>query len=90
MSPKNREGRDLEFYKGTIRQLNAENKRLKRRIRQLEREQLFVEYEPKEDVDNVMKSVYDCPKCNRGNFRAFEMSGRSFLVCSYCKDRIKV
>lgn len=88
---KPKEGRENEYYKGIIRQQRAEIIRLKRRIRELEKESLFAGY----DQDDIfeppeIQDIKDCPKCNQGNYTHFEINGRKFLICNNCRDRIKV
>jgi hypothetical protein len=87
---KQREGRETEYYKGIIRHLKAQNKRLKRQIRELEKETLYITEEDAEVLtDPGWRPSYDCTKCNQGNLEKFEINGRSFLICNNCKDRKK-
>jgi ribosomal protein S27AE len=87
---KQREGREAEFFKGIIRQQKAEIKRLKRRIRELEKDSLYLTQEESEDLIEEITERKDCPKCNEGNFTTFEFNNRAFLVCDKCKFRVKV
>ncbi len=86
---KPKEGRENEYFKGIIRQQRAEIIRLKRKIRDLEKQTMLTEYESEELIEDLEEQK-DCPKCGQGNFRAFEINNRSFLVCERCKYRVKV
>ena len=86
-----KEGRENEYYKGIIRQQRAEIIRLKRRIRELEKESLFAGYGDQDDLfEPEPLEIKNCPKCQQGSYSTFEFNGRKFLICNYCKDRIKV
>jgi hypothetical protein len=86
---KPKEGRENEYYKGIIRQQRAEIIRLKRKIRELEKESLFAGYE--ENVfDPILPDIKDCAVCGQGNYTHFEINGRKFLICNNCRYRIKV
>jgi hypothetical protein len=87
---KPKEGRENEYYKGIIRQQRAEIIRLKRRIRELEKESLFAGYEDQDDSFEPAPDIKDCLKCNQGNLTHFEINGRKFLICNNCRNRIKV
>ena len=89
---KPREGRENEYYKGIIRQQRAEIIRLKKRIRELEKESLFAGYDDeREDIfDPILPDVKDCTACGQGNYTHFEINGRKFLICNNCRYRVKV
>jgi hypothetical protein len=83
-----REGRETEFFKGIIRSQKAEIKRLKRQLRDLQKNSLLVEPEEVEEFEDVPNKII-CPKCREGEFRLFEFNGRSFLICNDCAHRVK-
>jgi hypothetical protein len=88
---KPKEGRENEYYKGIIRQQRAEIIRLKRRIRELEKESLFAGYDDQDDFfEPAPEVINNCPKCQQGYYTHFEINGRKFLICSNCRDRVKV
>jgi len=88
---KSKESREEEFYRGQIRQLKAENKSLKRRIKELEkRKHLYNE----RDLDEVSEfqeelKLESCPDCTRGTLREVLILDRMFKVCDVCKYRTK-
>lgn len=87
---KPREGRENEYYKGIIRQQRAEIIRLKKRIRELEKESLFAQYDQDDVFEPIEQDIKECPICNQGNYTHFEINGRKFLICNNCRHRIKV
>lgn len=87
---KPREGRENEYYKGIIRQQRAEIIRLKKRIRELEKESLFAQYDQDDVFEPIEQDIKECPICNQGNYTHFEINGRKFLICNNCRHRVKV
>jgi len=93
---KPKEGRENEYYKGIIRQQRAEIIRLKRRIRELEKESLFVGYDDQDDIFELVpeKITNMCPNCFNKDSKAIPLEevnvvGRRFFRCNICNFRTK-
>lgn len=86
---KQREGRESEYYKGIIRQQRAEIKRLKRKIRELEKYSILQEPEEYEtEIEPVVENFVMCPKCNIP-LEEVKVVGRRFFRCNICGYRTK-
>lgn len=87
---KSRNHKEVEDYLGIIRQQKAEIKRLKRRIRALERESLLIENETDEEIVEFQESGKRCAKCNRvGTTETISVLNRMFDRCNNCGQRTK-
>lgn len=87
---KSREGRDVEYYLGQIRELKAENRNLKKRLKQLERrEHHYEEQELKEIIEDTIISKQRCPECAKGVLEEKTVVGRFWVECSLCNYRSK-
>lgn len=91
---RSKESKPEEFFLGQIRELKAENKALRRRIRQLEKREHQYE-ETDEEIPNLPvgeqnnKQLY-CASCGKGKLEILEVLGRVFSTCSICGDRKKL
>lgn len=90
---RSREGKDDEYYKGIIRQQRAEIKRLKRLIRQHEKEIMLIHYgegqSDAEDLFEVKETTRNCPDCKIGLIEEVVVVGRHFQRCLNCAYRTK-
>lgn len=76
-----------EYLRGIIRQQRAEIKRLKRQLKQHEREKLT--NAPQEIDDEPIPDKPDCPDCGKGFLSEFIFAGRLIKTCSICPYRSK-
>lgn len=85
-----REGKDSEFYQGQIRQLKAENRALKKQLKQLQkREHLVEEQELGQIIEEIIKKER-CSDCGKGFLQEKEVLGRWWQECDLCNWRSKV
>lgn len=90
--PKQREKSPDQWYKSRIRELEAENRSLKKLIKQYEK------YEKNDNAEEIVKDNEDtfpkkpskCVSCGKGNMKEFEIMGRVFATCSTCGERKKL
>lgn len=86
---KSKEGREDEYYKGIIREQRSEIKRLKRKIRELEKENLLYEHDDEESIEREEKTK-TCPKENcQGSLEYKTAVGRMWYGCTHCDYRTK-
>lgn len=81
---------ESEHYRGQIRKLESENRQLKRRLKQLEKQSHF--YEDLVDaVAEEIKIVEDkCKACGEGVLKFVDLKYAKFMVCDKCKKREKI
>lgn len=93
---KSREGRPIEFYLSQIRELEAENKSLRRRLKNLEKkEHIFDDNKDNEEptelpIGEQNNKQLRCTSCGKGSLEIFEVMGRVFSTCPICGNRVKL
>lgn len=94
---KSPEGRDKEYYLGEIRKLKAENRNLKKRIRQLEKsEALYDNFIEESEIPDLPignsneKLPNPCLSCGKGFMIEKNIIGRTYEECAICGDRTPV
>lgn len=95
--PKKRAKSSEEYYKGIIRELEKENKSLKRRVKELERKEHFYDDAQDEEISTdtedthptFFKPTRTCPDCGKGKLKEFELIGRHYEECQICEYRRK-
>lgn len=90
---KPKEGKENEFYLGQIRELKAENRNLKKRIRELEKREHFYDDKDLEDIiDEVIIKKEQCPECFRCTLEDKLVINRHWKQCSICgwRDKAKI
>lgn len=99
--PKNKERSETEYYKSLIRELQKENKQLKRQLTHHEKrkhrhdevindyEELLTQYVPIEETSSKRKSK--CSECGKGDLEEFEILNKVYGTCNSCglRKRIK-
>jgi len=91
--PKRKDKSPEEFYKGQIRELTAENKSLKKQLKQLEkRERLGQDEEIATDTEDTFPEVKyrrrcDSTSCGKGVYDEYEILGKIIGTCNVCGDR---
>jgi len=86
---KNSEGSELEYYRGRVRKLEKENRRLKRRVTALDKKAHFYE----DIVDDVAEDIEikdRCPSCKKGNKIILDLKYIRFETCDSCDYRLKL
>jgi predicted RNase H-like nuclease (RuvC/YqgF family) len=79
--PKKRAKSSDEYYRGLIRELEKENKSLKRRVKELEKKEHMFEdrsqeeelsYDTEDTHPKIFKSANICLECGKGKLKEFE------------------
>lgn len=92
---KNKNRSSDEYQKGLIRELQKENRALKKQLKQYEK------YEHKdligqddkdvpgdsEDTFVDLKKKIPCNSCGKGYYNEYELMGRVYGTCNICDDR---
>jgi len=97
---RSKHGKPSEFYEEQIKTLRSLNKALKKRLRQLEknnfvREELKLDKEADEEVERDKFLVPEatqyevCPNCSRRGIEDIVIYDRLFHTCIHCKYRSK-
>lgn len=82
---RSRNHKSSEDYLGLIRQLKSENRQLKKRIKQLEK-QFYTKIEKIEEENPKLEL---CPSCGKGTLDCVVVAGRTFTRCDTCEYRTK-
>lgn len=89
---KNKNRSELEYLNGKIRELESQNRQLKRRLSHLgKKEHLYddlihavaEEISPEEKTNN-------CKKCRVGVLKVVDLKHAKFVVCDSCQDRKRI
>lgn len=84
---RNKHSKENEYYLGEIRQLKSENKKLKRRLRDLEkREHNFDHVEDEIEIEQVKAK---CQSCGKGDLEEISLLNRIWQSCTLCLWRSK-
>jgi ribosomal protein L44E len=91
---KNKEAKELEYFKGQIRKLESENRQLKRRLRSLDKRSHFYDGlidAVAEDIKPETDLVLKCDKCKVGTIKLVDVKYAKFYVCDNpeCQHREK-
>lgn len=92
--PKKRSKSSDEWYRGRIRELERENRALKKQLKQLEKKEHFFDEgqdieiaSDSEDTFPDLKAKTPCHSCGKGFIEEFEIMGRIIGTCNICGDR---
>lgn len=98
--PKKKDKSEAEFYKSTIRELEKENKQLKKTLSYYEKrkhiyndvlqdyEEMLVQHVPIEEVKN--SKINHCEDCFKGTIEEFEIMGKVIGTCNNCGFRKRI
>lgn len=86
---KTKHAKDEEWYKGIIREQRSEIKRLKQRIKQLEKFEHNYNNPKEPDDEEPIEKLPKCERCGKGFLKELELVNRIFEVCSLCDYRSK-
>lgn len=90
--PKKRSKNGEEYYRGIIRGLKAEVKRLKQQLKTLERREHHFENIPEDqEIAATEDEDYEvlCDKCFKGKMKEISVAGRYWTECDLCDNRTK-
>ena len=90
--PKKKDRSSDEFYKGQIRELTAENKSLKKRLKQLEKRERSQDEEVTEHTEDTFAEIKyrrrcEDESCGKGVYDEYEILGRVIGTCTICGNR---
>lgn len=88
---RNKDRNELEHLRGEIRSLEKENKRLKRLLRQQEKEHQKYDIDIlnellKEELNDVKKTE-KCPQCHIGQLEYSDLGIKTLEKCTECQYR---
>lgn len=90
---KQRTSTELEHYKGLVRELEKENRSLKRENKELSKQKhIFIDKTDDDEVlpdseDTYIKPKKRCDSCGKGFLEEFEILDKIFGTCNICSDR---
>lgn len=95
MKKRNKEPKDLEHYKGKIKELISENKSLRRQLKKVTRTEhnyIPLEHEPDDyikDEDGMyeVKQIINCEACGKGSLMTVDFGLKKYLICNLCRFR---
>ncbi len=78
---------EIEYFRGKIRELEALNKALKRRLRQLEkREHMLEDLRDVEDEEPILAdNTTWCIDCGKGTLGMIDLGMKQYTKCSHCQ-----
>lgn len=91
--PKNRSKNADEYHRGIIRELQKENRHLKKRVRQLEKAEHMFEDALLSDGPlefEVTEKQRTCEHCGKGRLDEINVLDRIFEQCNTCDYRKKI
>lgn len=95
--PKKKERSELEYYRSQIRELQKENKQLKKQLGHHEKrkhiyndvisdyEEMLIQHVPVDEIKTNKKIT--CEDCSKGNYDEFEIMGKVIGTCNNCGFR---
>jgi len=90
--PKKRSKSGEEFWRGQVRELQKENRALKKQLRQYEKFELSQDEEIITDTEDTyveLKKLTKClsDSCGKGIYVEMELMNKVFGTCNVCGDR---
>jgi len=86
---KNKSRSELEHVRGQLKAVRRENRQLRKRLKELERQAHFYE----ETIDDVAEDIDldTCPKCQKGQTVVIDLKHLILVSCNQCeyKERLK-
>ena len=87
---KQRERSEVEHLRGKIRELESENRQLRKRLKRLDKQSHLYE----DIIDAVAEEIEvpsnNCEKCKNGVLQTVDLKYARFVVCQTCKERKKL
>ena len=79
---------ELEHLRGLLRNLNSENRSLKRQLARATKRPIVEELEEEEDASlDSVPTGNRCPECFKGELTTVSLGVRMLTTCSNCKYR---
>ncbi len=81
---KRRDRSEVEYYRGKLREVEAENRRLRKQLRSAEKS-----FEYLVEADSFENTEYDakCPNCGKGELKFTDLKIKTLTTCSICDYR---
>lgn len=86
---KSKHSKKEEFYAGEARRLESENKSLRRKLKQLEKQAHFYDKSEDEPKESKVTLKQKCSECEQGNIVEMIVLDRLIYKCDNCKWRSK-
>jgi len=90
---RNRSHSEVEHLRGLTRELKAEVRNLKKRLKELERKEHIFDNPPQDSdysSDSEDTHVVLCSECGKGVLKLLDLGNFKYSVCSVCGDRRKL
>lgn len=84
-----KESSEVEYFRGRVKKLEAENRQLKRRLKTLDRRAHFYE-DLIDDAAEDIKISNRCPVCKKGTVILLDLKYVKFETCDSCDYRKKL
>lgn len=89
---KNKNRSETEYLSGKIRELESQNRQLKKRLKQLDKKAHLYEDLVEAVAEDIIveEKINNCKKCRVGVLKVVDLKHASFIVCESCKDRKRI
>lgn len=89
---KNKNRSEVEYLNGKIRELESENRQLRRRLKESTRKEHLYDDMVEAIAENIVpeEKVDNCKKCKTGVLKLVDLKHSKFIVCDSCHDRKKI
>lgn len=99
--PRRKNKNELEYFRGLVRELEKENRALKKRLKQLEqKEHIFDDAQDDLSQDNEISGDSEdthptfkkipCDSCGKGFLLEYEIMGKVIGTCNICNERKRI
>jgi hypothetical protein len=97
--PKKRAKNGEEFWRGRVRELEKENRSLKKRIKQIQKKEHIFDDSNSQDTEVAidsedtypdLKRLNPCNECGKGFIEEYEIMGKVIGTCNICGDRKRI
>lgn len=97
--PKKRSKSGEEFWRGKVRELEKENRALKRQLKFIEKKEHIFDGNEGQDEEVIgdsedtfpdLKSKIPCDSCGKGFLMEYEIMGKVIGTCGICGHREKI
>jgi predicted RNase H-like nuclease (RuvC/YqgF family) len=86
---RNKNGSELEYFRGRVKNLERENRRLKRQLKHFERKNYHFENVIEEASDDVRERPNKCNECGKGTLIVYDFKHLVVTTCDICDYQTK-
>lgn len=87
---RNKEGSEVEYWRGRVRKLEATNRRLRKRNKQLERKAHFHEDVIDDIAGDIAPTGEICQECGKGQLTTIDLKFLLIESCDVCEYKRKI